>query len=125
MKILFQSTKAYPSKRTVTVVKQHRTHDILHVGGIFEFSVPYKYPEDFENDTIPEVVNGDEMGVRFKAWLERDIKQPLNSKDQWERSHGLDLFWKRNFYPHVSMIVNDLHEKGLLPAGECIINIDW
>lgn len=93
--------------------------------GIFEFSVPYKYPEDFENDTIPEVVNGYEMGVSFKAWLERDIKQPLNSKDQWDREYGLDLFWKRNFYPHISMIINDLHEKGLLPAGEYVINIDW
>lgn len=93
--------------------------------GIFEFSVPYKYPEDFENDTIPEVVNGDGMGVSFKAWLERDVKQPLNSKDQWDRVYGLDLFWGRNFYPNISMIVNDLHEKGLLPAGEYLINIDW
>ena len=93
--------------------------------GIYQFSVPDKYPEDFENDTIPEVVNGDEMGVSFKAWLERDIKQPLNSKDQWDRTRGTDLFWKRNFYPHISMIVNDLHEKGLLPAGEYVINIDW
>lgn len=93
--------------------------------GIFEFSVPYKYPEDFENDTIPEVVNGDGMGVSFKAWLERDVKQPLNSKDQWDRVYGLDLFWERNFYPNISMIVNDLHEKGLLPAGEYLINIDW
>lgn len=93
--------------------------------GIYCFDVPHKYPEDFENDTIPEVVNGDEMGVSFKAWLERDIKQPLNSKDQWEREFGLDLFWERNFYPNVSMIINDLHEKGLLPAGEYVINIDW
>ena len=88
--------------------------------GIFEFSVPHKYPEDFENDTIPEVVNGDEMGVSFKAWLERDVSTPLDSKE-----HGINLFWKRNFYPDISMIINDLHEKGLLPVGEYVMNIDW
>lgn len=94
--------------------------------GVFEFSVPHKYPEDFENDTIPEVVNGDEMGVSFKAWLERDIKQPLNSDDSGlSEGSSIRLFWNRNFYPNISMIINDLHEKGLLPAGEYVINIDW
>lgn len=94
--------------------------------GIFEFSVPHKYPADFENDTIPEVVNGDEMGVSFKAWLERDIKQPLNSDNGGlNEGNKIRLFWKRNFYPHISMIINDLHEKGLLPAGKYVINIDW
>lgn len=94
--------------------------------GIFEFSVPYKYPEDFENDTIHEVVNGNIMGVSFKAWLERDIEQPLTSGNSGlNEGNKIRLFWKRNFYPHISMIVNDLHEKGLLPAGEYVINIDW
>ena len=80
-------------------------------------------PDDFENDTIPEVVNGDEMGVSFKAWLERDPKQPLSSGR--EDSFGLSLFWERNFYPDVQMIANDLYEKGLIEAGEYLINIDW
>jgi hypothetical protein len=86
---------------------------------------PAEYCEDFENDTVPEEVNSDAMGVSFKAWLTRDPKQKLNSRDEWEREHGLDLFWKRNFYPHVSMVANDLHAKGLLPAGEYQIVIDW
>lgn len=29
-------------------------------------------PYDYENDSVPEEVNGEEMGVSFKAWLERD-----------------------------------------------------
>lgn len=93
--------------------------------GIFEFTVPDSDPYDFENDTIPEVVNGDEMGVSFKAWLERDITTPLNSKAQRDTKHGIELFWQRNFYPDISMIINDLHAKGLLPAGEYVMNIDW
>ncbi len=80
---------------------------------------------DFDNDTIPEEVNGEEMGVSFKAWLARDPKQQLDSEDEWEREYGLDLFWERNFYPHVSMIINDLHSKGLIPTGEFAIEIDW
>lgn len=80
---------------------------------------------DYENDTIPEKVNGDEMGVSFAAWLARDPEQKLDTEDKWDREHGAELFWKRNFYPHVQMIANDLHAKGLIPAGEYLIDIDW
>lgn len=77
---------------------------------------------DYENDTVPEVVNGEEMGVSFKAWLERDPKQLLSSgKSTW----SLSLFWERNFYPDVQMIANDLHAKGLIEAGSYVIDIDW
>ncbi len=79
-------------------------------------------PYDYENDSIPEVVNGKEMGVSFKAWLERDPKQPLPDRDD---KFGLQLFWERNFYPDVQMIANDLHAKGLIEAGDYEINIDW
>lgn len=92
--------------------------------GIETITVPETEWEDYENDTVPEIVNGEEMGVSFKAWLERDPKQKLsNPKDQNDWS--VNLWWKRNFYPHVSMIINDLHSKGLLPAGEYQIKIDW
>ena len=81
------------------------------------------HPYDYENDSVPEVVNGEEMGVSFKAWLERDPKQPLNSGRG--DTFGLELFWERNFYPDVQMIANDLHTKGLIDAGDYVIDIDW
>jgi hypothetical protein len=78
---------------------------------------------DFDRDSIPEEVNGDIMGVSFKAWLDRDPKEPLNDSKttDWE----IDLFWERNFYPHPEILLNDLDSKGLIPAGELVINIDW
>ncbi|ADQ53339.1 hypothetical protein 65p331 [Aeromonas phage 65] len=86
------------------------------------FSCPHAYPYDYENDTVPEKVNHPEMGVSFKAWLERDPKTPIvGQTSDWE----LNMWWERNFYPEMSMIVNDLHDKGLLPAGDYGINIDW
>lgn len=94
--------------------------------GIATFTVPESSPYDYEGvTTIPEKVNGEEMGVTFEAWLARDPKQKLNSKDEWDRNSGLELWWERNFYPCVDMIVNDLHAKGLLPAGKYQIVIDW
>lgn len=79
---------------------------------------------DYENDTVPENVNDDKMGVSFAAWLARDPKQPLsNPKDQ--NSWSLDMWWERNFYPDVQMIANDLYIKGLMDAGEYLIDIDW
>lgn len=92
--------------------------------GVYYLTVPGP-ADDYENDTLPEIVNHPEMGVSFKAWLERDPKQKLNSDDEWDREHGTNLWWERNFYPDVQMIANDLHEKGLMEAGKYIINIDW
>ncbi len=88
--------------------------------GIFRFSVPDE-AEDYENDTVKEQVNGDEMGVSFKAWLERNPKKPVGR----ETGYSIGLWWDRNFYPDIQMVANDLHSKGLLDAGEYTIDIDW
>ena len=91
--------------------------------GLFRFSVPAE-AEDYENETIPEIVNGEKMGVSFSAWLKRDPKTPLtNPEDNYDWS--IRLWWKRNFYPDMQMIANDLHSKGLLAAGDYTIDIDW
>lgn len=89
--------------------------------GIASLTVPAE-ASDFPNDTLPEVVNSDEMGVSFAAWLARDPKQPVGKRDtDW----AISLWWHRNFYPNVQMVANDLHAKGLLEAGDYLINIDW
>ena len=90
--------------------------------GMEGFTVPDYYDSDFENDTIPEEVNGEEMGVSFKAWLERDPKEWNGDPKSIDY---VELFWERNFYPHPQMVLNDLYEKGYLEAGEYTINIDW
>jgi len=74
------------------------------------------------SESVPEIVNGVEMGVKFHNWLERDPKQPVgDDATDWT----IELFWERNFYPDVQMVANDLHSKGLIEAGDYIINIDW
>lgn len=89
--------------------------------GIFTLSVPEE-DEDYENDTVPEVVNHNDRGVSFKAWLERDPKRNIGCEDS---PSSIELWWERNFYPDVQMIANDLHKKGLLEKGSYTINIDW
>ncbi len=93
--------------------------------GVFRFSVPAESEIDADMpDSIPEKVNGEEMGVKFSAWLARDPKQKLADPDEQE-DYCLRLWWERNFYPDVQMVANDLHAKGLLEAGDYTINIDW
>lgn len=84
--------------------------------GTFNLTVPYgtNDNDEYENDTISEDDEDDEMGVSFKAWL---AKTPPVARS--------NSFWHRNFYPDVQMVANDLHTKGLLPAGKYTINIDW
>lgn len=89
--------------------------------GVFHLTVPAK-PNDFENDSVPEKVNHEQRGVSFQSWINRDPKKPIpNQKYDFE----LELWWQRNFYPDVQMVANDLHSKGLLEAGDYIIEIDW
>lgn len=89
---------------------------------LFRLNVPDLNAWDHEDDSIPEDVDTEEMGVSFAAWLARDPAKPLlNQKYDYE----LELWWKRNFYPNISMIANDLHKKGLLEAGKYLIDISW
>ena len=90
--------------------------------GVEYITVPTEGVWELERDTIPEIVNGEIRGVSFAAWLARDPKQPLIGQ---EYGYELRLWWERNFYPTVEMIVNDLYSKGLIEAGEYVINIDW
>lgn len=92
--------------------KDRGTHHITVPGGA----------DDFERDTIHEEINGDDMGVSFAAWQARDPKEWNGSPN---KACFINMFWERNFYPEVQMIANDLHEKGLLPKGEYVIEIDW
>ncbi len=90
--------------------------------GIIQITAPNDEAEDFERHTVPEVVNGEERGVAFQAWLSRDPKQKIpGQRHEWE----LDLWWSRNFYPTLQVIANDLHKKGILESGKYLINIDW
>lgn len=90
--------------------------------GTVDVSVPVKVPEDYENTTVPEEINGEEMGVSFAAWLARDPKEW--NGDKKDKTY-LSMFWERNFYPHVEAVLNDLHAKGLVEAGDYVIEIDW
>lgn len=92
--------------------KERGTHDI---------SVPCG-ADDYEDETVPDEINGEYMGVSFAAWLARNPKE-WNGDPNDKRF--LDMFWERNFYPTVEMIANDLYEKGLMPAGDYVIDIDW
>jgi hypothetical protein len=89
--------------------------------GSFKISIP-DGADDYENDTVSEEINSDEMGVSFKSWLERHPKE-WNGNEEDKRF--LNMYWERNFYPSIQMIANDLHEKGLIEAGDYVIEIDW
>src|SRR5882672_8837650 len=89
--------------------------------GVFHLAVPEDIDDSEMPDSVPEIVNGNEMGVSFKAWLARDPKQPIKNQTS---DFELELFWERNFYPDVQMVANDLYKKGLIEAGEYTINID-
>jgi hypothetical protein len=90
--------------------------------GIVNITIPDESYDDEMNDSVPEVVNGDIMGVKFSVWLARDPKQPIKGQ---RHDFELDLFWERNFYPEFQAVANDLFEKGLIEAGDYVIDIDW
>lgn len=91
--------------------------------GTEEITVPSE-ASDHERKSVPEEVNAEENGVSFAAWLARDPKRKLSDPDDRE-DYCLELWWKRNFYPDLQMVANDLYAKGLLAAGDYTILIDW
>ncbi len=91
--------------------------------GIFELTIPSDETMDEEmNDYIPETINGQKMGVKFKTWLSRDPEKQIGKHPEL---YHITLFWERNFYPDIQTLANDLHAKGLVEAGNYLINIDW
>lgn len=131
-------------QQTYGKVYSFQQQDDCKQRGVEEISTGEEYLEDYGNDTIPEVINGQKMGVSFKAWLARDPKTPLNptkeelkecgyywgkteeDEKEWkEDMNHINMFWERNFYPYANMIANDLCKKGLLEKGDYLINIDW
>ena len=62
------------------------------------------------------------MGVNFKSWLKRDPKKKVGIDGS---TCSIGLFWDRNFYPDIHEVANDLHKKGLIEAGDYVIDIDW
>ena len=87
--------------------------------GIVNLTVPSDERWDYENDTMIEKVNGPEEGISFKSWLARDPKQKMKDEPERENSNWeIELFWDSNFYPNVSMLIDDLYERGLLEAGD-------
>jgi hypothetical protein len=79
---------------------------------------------DFENDTLPFKINGNEMGVSFKGWLETS-EEDINKDNPELYPNANKLFWSRNFYPALDVVANDLCKKGLIEPGDYVINIDW
>lgn len=89
--------------------------------GTYEFVVPNNESDDSFED-IPEICNDPKMGVRFDLWMNRNPKEPIKNQEyDWE----LTMWWERNFYPDVQVLAQDLYSKGLLEAGEYLIEVDW
>lgn len=95
--------------------------------GTHTLVVPCDYANEMDAgmpDDIPFEINGDEMGVKFSTWL-KTTPEDIN-RDHPENYPGANrLFWDRNFYPDVSILANDLYDKGLIEAGTYVIKIDW
>lgn len=74
-------------------------------------------------DSVEETINGNDMCVSFKSWLETN---PEEHKKRNEWSDALTkLFWQRNFYPCLEDIMQDLCKRGHIEPGEYMIEIDW
>jgi len=124
-------------EKTYGKVYSFQQQDDCKPRGTFNFSVPSKWGvQDYEATSNPMVINGPEMGVSFKTWLETDPNTPVFG-DRWSEKEGKSVFqettekssqrlvWERNFYPDVGMIIDDLYKKGLIDEGEYVIEIDW
>lgn len=85
-------------------------------------TVPIKSPTDFSNKKIPYDLNSEKKGIAFENWLKNS---PKKTKPKFDYSWENSLFWLRNFYPHLDMVLNNLHEKKLIDSGTYNLIITW
>lgn len=82
--------------------------------------------DSYNNDSIPFKVNWSIMGVSLDAWLKMDKETVrTNLPADEKKDYCIDLFFERNFYPHIEELANDLCKKWLLEEWEYAIEIDW
>jgi hypothetical protein len=74
-----------------------------------------------EFNSITEAIKEDAYGVSFEDWLAADPNDPIFGEEVWER----EMTFQRNVYPRLEYLINDIHAKGLIEAGEYQILIDW
>lgn len=143
MKLKIQSTKIIEqsdwNKFVENTYKRHynfQQQEGCKERGIYTLTIPSKTTNDFSNDTLDDIVNGNKMGVSLKGWLEADPTKPVKYKEYNQTTkefeikttseqYMIKLWWSRNFYPSIEMIANDLYQKGLIEKGDYTINIDW
>ena len=65
-------------KKVYGKIYDFQQQDGCKVDGLYPLSVPCDTDEDLMNSSVPELINHNEMGVKFKTWLDRDVKAPLN-----------------------------------------------
>lgn len=70
--------------------------------------------------SVPE--EADDVDVQlFAIWLQQDATPPADSIARWKWK----LEWERYKAAPIQPILNDLHEKGLLDAGDYVIHVWW
>lgn len=75
--------------------------------GIHAFTAPVEFPEDYGDPF--------DYGISFAEWVKSEVPScPYEAID-----------WVREVYPSLDMVVNDLHSRGLIEAGDYILLIDW
>lgn len=80
----------------------------------FEFTVPIRGAEDYQNESYDDIRKKGENGVKFGVWA--STKPVGVEKDSAEMQN-----WEMEFYPCFDMLVNDLFTRGLLPMGNYVM----
>ncbi|MFE3757903.1 hypothetical protein ACFXO9_26650 [Nocardia tengchongensis] len=58
-------------------------------------------------------------------WSDPSVAEWLAALPPDDRDWQETLRWEREFHPGLEAIVNDLHARGLLPAGEYLLEVWW
>lgn len=109
-------------EKTYGKIYNFQQQDGCQSRGTYTLNIGCEVEDDYP-DTVPLKINGEEMGVNLKSWLETDSQKHKN-KMNWE-DWQVSMFWERNFYPNIEVLAYDLHKKGLIEKGEYDIKIDW
>lgn len=82
--------------------------------------------ESMTRATVPQEPDFDSDLPSLEEWSSRDVDAQPEGESSWsEHAWRRDLWWQRKFYPDLQLVLNDLHARGLLPAGDYVIHTWW
>ena len=110
--------------KEVKLIWEHELNELITA----TYGRPYNYGrwQEMGQDTMTQVTVPEEADEPWEGgppsleeWLAGE--PPATLTDAWR----IEQWWQTEYCPELQVVVNDLHARGLMPAGDYVMHVWW